>query len=83
MSYADVIDRLPGRVSAVHIKDLTMVNNAQRFAAVGEGNLDFAAIMAACQRAGTEWALIELDDCYGADPFEKLRVSRDNASRYL
>ena len=80
---ADVIDRLPGRVSAVHIKDLTMVNNAQRFAAVGEGNLDFAAIMAACQRAGTEWALIELDDCYGADPFEKLRVSRKNASRYL
>lgn len=80
---AAVIESLPSRVSAVHIKDLAMVNNAQRFAAVGEGNLDFAAILTACQKSGTQWALIELDDCYGADPFDKLDISRKNAVRYL
>lgn len=80
---ATVIESLSGRVSAVHIKDLTMVDNTQRMAAVGEGNLDFAAIMAACQQAGTQWALIEQDDCYGRDPFDEMGISLRNASRYL
>ncbi len=77
------IEKLSGRVSAVHIKDLAIVGGAQRMAAVGEGNLDFAAIMAACKKAGTRWALIEQDDCYGEDPFEKMGISLRNATRYL
>ncbi|MGI6264053.1 MAG: sugar phosphate isomerase/epimerase family protein [Acutalibacteraceae bacterium] len=80
---AATIAALPGRVSAVHIKDMAIVGGGQRFAAVGEGNLDFAAIMDACKRAGVEWALIEQDDCYGEDPFAKLAISLENASRYL
>lgn len=80
---AKVIEGLAGRVSAVHLKDLTMVSNAQRMAAVGEGNLDFAGIMAACRKAGTEWALIEQDDCYGRDPFNEMAISLRNANRYL
>lgn len=77
------IERLVGRVSAVHLKDMAIVDGGQRFAAVGRGNLDFAAIMDACRKAGTEWALIEQDDCYGADAFEEMAFSLQNAARYL
>lgn len=80
---AAVIESLPGRVSAVHIKDMAIIGGGQRMAAVGEGNLDFAAIMDACKKAGTEWALIEQDDCYGEDPFDKMGISLRNASTYL
>jgi len=72
------IDRLAGRVPAVHVKDMTV--NEQRepiMCEVGAGNLDWPAILAACQRAGVRWCLIERDTGL-LDPFESLRISRDN-----
>ncbi len=80
---ARVIDSLKGRVSAVHLKDLAMVEGQQRMAAVGEGNLDFAGILAACERAGTQWALVEQDDCYGRDPFGEMAISLKNGLKLL
>ena len=47
-------------------------------APVYEGNIDFDSILEACEAAGTEYLLVEQDDCYGEDPFECLRVSYQN-----
>ena len=65
------------RAMAVHFKDLSInpeKDFAQEMAEVGEGNLDWNAIISACQKAGTKWALVEQDICR-RDPFESLRIS--------
>lgn len=67
--------RLSGRVPCVHFKDLAIVGTQQRMAVVGEGNMDWDSIIAACAEAGTRYALVEQDDCYGEDPFDCLHRS--------
>lgn len=47
-------------------------------AEVGEGTMDTSACMQAALEGGSEYFLVEQDDCYGRDPFESLRISRDN-----
>lgn len=49
-----------------------------QFAEVGEGSLDIKACIDEGLKGGSEYFLIEQDDCYGRDPFESLRISRDN-----
>ena len=69
------IRRLSGRLHCVHLKDLEA--GTGRFAPVGSGVLDFPAILAALEDAGTAFAFVEQDDCYGEDPFVCLRKSFD------
>ena len=71
------IERLKDRMHVVHLKDLAMKGSEQRFAEVGEGNLEWSAILAACRAAGIEWYLVEQDRCDG-DPFDSLKISLDN-----
>ncbi len=71
------IERLRDRMHVVHLKDLAMKGGEQRFAEVGEGNLEWPAILAACRTTAIEWYLIEQDRCDG-DPFDSLKVSLDN-----
>ena len=47
----------------------------QRMAPIGWGNLNFDAILAAAEDAGTEYLLVEQDNCYGEDPFCELKKS--------
>ncbi|HEY8281632.1 MAG TPA: sugar phosphate isomerase/epimerase [Leifsonia sp.] len=49
-----------------------------QFAEVGEGTLDFPAIIAASQEIGAEFLLVEQDDRYGRTPLECLQTSYDN-----
>ncbi len=49
-----------------------------QFAEVGEGNLDFTAIIDTAVETGVTWMLVEQDDLYGRDPFDCLTTSRDN-----
>jgi len=49
-----------------------------QFAEVGEGNLDFPAIVAKSQEIGAEYLLVEQDDQYGRSPLDCLRTSHDN-----
>ena len=72
---AKLLPRLKGRVRCVHLKDLLPVGREVRFAPVGEGNLDWAEILKACDTAGTEWGVVEQDDTYGRDPFDALAAS--------
>ena len=64
-----------GRIPAVHLKDLEVVGwEPPTFAPVGEGNLDWDAIVAACRAGGTEWLIVEQDACR-RDPFDCLASS--------
>lgn len=71
----DVIRDLSGRVQCVHLKDLEIVGSEQRMAPVGGGNINFDKVINACADAGTEYLLVEQDQCYGKDPFECLKQS--------
>lgn len=49
-----------------------------QFAEVGEGNLDFSAIVDESIRIGARYLLVEQDDLYGRTPLECLKTSHDN-----
>jgi sugar phosphate isomerase/epimerase len=49
-----------------------------QFGEVGEGNLDFAAIVPAAIASGAEYLLVEQDDLYGRTVWEALQTSHDN-----
>lgn len=74
------LSKLAGRVQCIHLKDMIVVLDAEnkkvnRYAPVGSGNMNFEGILAAADAAGTEYGLIEQDDCYGEDQFECLKKS--------
>ena len=71
------IRKLKGRAQIVHLKDMAMRGSTQLFAEVGEGNLNWSAILDACKEAGVEWYIIEQDTCQ-RDPFESLGISLKN-----
>ncbi len=49
-----------------------------QFAEVGEGNLPIEECITAGLEGGSEYFLIEQDDTYGRDPFESLKISKNN-----
>jgi sugar phosphate isomerase/epimerase len=51
--------------------------NTPIMAEVGEGNLNWEAILAACREAGVLWYIVEQDVCQ-RDPFESLGISLRN-----
>jgi sugar phosphate isomerase/epimerase len=77
---ADVVSwikRLAGRMSVIHFKDYTIVDNEITLAEVGEGNLNWPGIVDACKEAGVTWYVVEQDQCR-RDPFESIKISFDN-----
>jgi sugar phosphate isomerase/epimerase len=74
---ASWLQRLRDRMHIVHLKDLAMEGSKQLFAEVGEGNLEWAPILAACKEAEIDWYLIEQDVCQ-RDPFDSLALSLRN-----
>ena len=71
----DWINRFPGRQPLLHLKEYGIIGNERRMFAVGNGNLDWQTIIAAGERCGVEYFIVEQDDCNGIDPFEELRNS--------
>ena len=76
---ADAVTRNAGRVDLLHVKDSSLEKNdegrpATPHTAVGEGNVDIAGSIAAAEKAGTAWAIVELDSC-GTDMEEAVRKS--------
>lgn len=71
--------RCAGRVPLLHLKDMTLGPACEpRMAEVGEGNLNWHAILPAARVSGVKWYLVEQDECYGADPFAALARSYRN-----
>jgi sugar phosphate isomerase/epimerase len=72
------IEKVKGRVHAVHLKDMLIhIDRTQYMAEVGEGNLNWQRILPACKSAGVEYLLVEQDICY-RDPFDSLQISLNN-----
>lgn len=76
MEVVPQIERLSGRLPVVHLKDLSPFGWTVNYAPIGEGNLDWPRILPALELAGTEWLLVELDEC-PRDPFDCLKVSAE------
>lgn len=55
-----------------------MFKDIVQYAEVGEGTLDMPSIIYSARECGTEFFLIEQDDCYGRDPFESIEISYNN-----
>lgn len=71
------IRKLTGRMKVVHLKDMSMQGREQKFAEVGEGNLEWGPILDACRESEVEWYIVEQDVCPG-DPFDSLEKSLHN-----
>jgi len=70
------IKRLKGRLPCVHFKDMYIIGDDRRMSWVGGGNvMDFEKIITAFEDAGTKYAYVEQDNCYGENPFDCLKKS--------
>jgi len=73
------VRKCAGREPLLHLKDMRITpQREQRFAEIGEGNLNWPAILSAAEEGGVEWYLVEQDQCYDRDPFESLAISYRN-----
>lgn len=72
------IRKAKGRMDVVHFKEMngTLDNNAV-IAPIGTGNLDWKAIMAACEEIGVKYAYIEQDNAVETDSIACMKVSHD------
>ena len=68
-------ERLNGRLPLLHMKDYkTTAKDEPFFAEIGYGNLNWKKIVAAAEKAGCEWYIVE-QDRWEHDPFESLKMS--------
>ena len=74
---ADWILKCKARIPLLHLKDMANQGGQQLMAEVGEGNLNWPAILDAAREAEVEWYLVEQDTCR-RDPFESLAISFQN-----
>ncbi len=75
--------KMPGRMPLLHAKDYTFTTeNKPIYCEIGQGNLDFPAIVQAAEASGVEWFIVEQDVCPG-DPFDSLKISFDYIANSL
>ncbi len=76
-------ERLKNRLPVIHLKDyMASQDNKATFCEIGYGNLDMAAIIAAAEKSGCQWLVVEQDTTPG-DPFESLKMSFDWLHQHL
>ena len=78
---AEWVRRVKGRSPLLHLKDMGVGPDGPEMAEVGEGNLNWPAILDAARDAGVVWYLVEQDTCRG-DPFDSLKISLDNMQKW-
>ncbi len=78
---AEYLYKLKGRVEVCHFKDMRIVNNAQRYAECGTGNIDLGACYRACKDIGVQYIVIEQDDCYDMDPYKSVEIGFEGLKR--
>jgi sugar phosphate isomerase/epimerase len=76
-SPAGWVRRLAERQPTIHVKDMAVAGGDPVMAEIGEGNLDWTELLAACREAGVRHLVVEQDECR-RDPFESLAISRRN-----
>jgi sugar phosphate isomerase/epimerase len=71
-----------GRLPMIHAKDLESKESGSD-AVVGEGVIDFPAVIAAARESDTEWFIVEQDNPNPADPVSDVRRSLQNLEKLL
>jgi sugar phosphate isomerase/epimerase len=75
------VRKLKNRMPVIHLKDMAVIsegwNVTQVMAEIGEGNLNWPEILAACADSNVEWCAVEQDECQ-RDAFESLKISYQN-----
>ena len=69
---AQWLEKLSGRIPCIHLKDYAY---GRKMAVVGEGNINFDRVFEKAEAGGTQYMLVEQDDCNGEDPFDCLQRS--------
>ena len=69
---AQWLEKLAGRIPCIHLKDYAY---GRKMAVVGEGNINFDRVFEKAEAGGTQYMLVEQDDCNGEDPFDCLQRS--------
>ena len=73
---ADAVEKLQAK--ELDMKDFYGIFlSLAQFAEVGQGNMNWPALLPAAQKAGAEYFLIEQDDTSGRDPIDSIRESRE------
>lgn len=75
---ADYVRKYKNRVPLVHLKDMTLDGN---FAEVGEGMIDYAALLAACETSGVRFYIVEQDRTFNHAPIDSIKISFDNLKK--
>lgn len=69
-------EKYPGRFKSFHVKDM---DQEGRFSPVGEGVIDFSAILKEKEKAGMQYYFVEQDRTFnGRTPLEALKISKGN-----
>lgn len=72
---AAMLTRCAGRIPVIHVKDCEVVSKTGPFMApVGEGNLNWDAVIEAAEAGRVEWYVVEQDE-FLRDPFDCLASS--------
>jgi sugar phosphate isomerase/epimerase len=74
------INKLGERVRLLHLKDITD-GSEKKFAPVGTGALDFKSILAAAEKNGVRWGIVEQDQTYGVAPLDAIKTSLENLKK--
>lgn len=72
-------DKYPGRFIGWHVKDM---DSQGRFAPVGEGTIDFGRILAAKEKSGMKFYLVEQDMTFELDPMEAIKISHKGLAKF-
>ena len=62
VSITEYAEKAAGRSEFVHLKDYVAVENGCRIGHLGEGNINFPAVVGKMKECGTEYFLVEQDD---------------------
>ncbi|MGF1633583.1 MAG: sugar phosphate isomerase/epimerase family protein [Phycisphaerae bacterium] len=74
------VKKLSDRLAIVHLKDMDKTDPG-KFAPVGTGRLDFAAMSDAVAAAGVTWGVVEQDHCYDMAPMDSIKLSFANLKK--
>jgi sugar phosphate isomerase/epimerase len=66
----------------IHAKDLASKESGND-AVVGEGVIDFPAVIAAARASGTQWFIVEQDNPNPSDPVSDVKRSLHNLEKLL
>ena len=78
VSIIEYMKKCAGRVDILHLKDyLVRFKDAQIYTEIGNGNINFADVVATAEEIGVKHYVVEEDFCPG-DPFDSLKMSYDN-----